>query len=127
VRVWLGKPIERSAAPVEADLIGDVGGFDMEVLEHHPYGRMRSRVTDAEEWIGTEISCTSASAAVISSSVDARGLARSGRGRAPLQHQICDVPDESKELVETGHGWPVPTCRSYRRADANESWCCTKC
>lgn len=35
---------------------GEVGGFDMEVLELDPSGRVRWRVTDgAEEWIGTEI------------------------------------------------------------------------
>jgi len=35
---------------------GDVGGFDMEVLELDPSGRVRWRVTDGpEEWIGTEI------------------------------------------------------------------------
>ena len=35
---------------------GDVGGFDMEVLELDPAGRVRWRVVDGpEEWIGTEI------------------------------------------------------------------------
>ena len=35
---------------------GDLGGFDMEVLELDPAGRVRWRVTDGPaEWIGTEI------------------------------------------------------------------------
>jgi uncharacterized protein YndB with AHSA1/START domain len=35
---------------------GDVGGFDMEILELDPAGRVRWRVTDGPaEWIGTEI------------------------------------------------------------------------
>nr|WP_107908976.1 SRPBCC domain-containing protein [Streptomyces chartreusis] len=35
---------------------GDVGGFDMEILELDPAGRVRWRVTEGpEEWIGTEI------------------------------------------------------------------------
>ena len=35
---------------------GDVGGFDMEVLELDPAGRVRWRVIDGpEEWIGTEV------------------------------------------------------------------------
>lgn len=35
---------------------GDLGGFDMEILELDPAGRVRWRVTDGpEEWIGTEI------------------------------------------------------------------------
>ncbi|MEO3814936.1 SRPBCC domain-containing protein [Sphaerisporangium sp. B11E5] len=35
---------------------GEVGGFDMEVLELDPSGSVRWRVTDGpEEWIGTEV------------------------------------------------------------------------
>ncbi|MGI5405269.1 hypothetical protein ACQEV9_00605 [Streptomyces chartreusis] len=35
---------------------GDVGGFDMEILELDPASRVRWRVTEGpEEWIGTEI------------------------------------------------------------------------
>ena len=35
---------------------GDLGGFDMEVLELDPSGHVRWRVVDGpEEWIGTEI------------------------------------------------------------------------
>jgi len=35
---------------------GELGGFDMEVLELDPTGSVRWRVTDGpEEWIGTEI------------------------------------------------------------------------
>lgn len=35
---------------------GELGGFDMEVLELNPSSRVRWRVTDGpEEWIGTEV------------------------------------------------------------------------
>lgn len=35
---------------------GDVGGFDMEVLQLDPAGTVRWRVTDGpDEWIGTEV------------------------------------------------------------------------
>ncbi len=35
---------------------GDVGGFDMEILELDPAGHVRWRVLDGpEEWVGTEI------------------------------------------------------------------------
>lgn len=89
---------------------GDHGGFDLEILELDPAGRVRWRVVDGpDEWIGTEISWR---------------LRQRGRyaivdftqaaWRAPteLMHE-CSTKwaiflMSLKELVETGNGRPAP-------------------
>ncbi|GAA3982314.1 SRPBCC domain-containing protein [Actinomadura viridis] len=89
---------------------GDVGGFDMEVLDLDPSGRVRWRVIDGpEEWIGTEIGWS---------------LEQSGEYTiVRFRHEGWREPDEFmhhcstkwatylmslKELVETGRGRPSP-------------------
>ncbi len=69
-----------------------IGGFDMEVLELDPAGRVRWRVIDGpEEWIGTEIDWRLDQRGEYTIvAVHARGLARAGRVHAPLQHQVGD-------------------------------------
>ena len=89
----------------------DVGGFDMEVLELDPAGRIRWRVIDGpEEWIGTEI--------------DWRLEQREDYTIVLFEHRGWRVANEFmhhcstkwalflmslKELVETGTGRPHPT------------------
>ena len=89
---------------------GDVGGFDMEILDLDPSGRVRWRVTDGpEEWIGTEI--------------DWRLDQRNEYTVVQFKHEGWREPVEFmyhcstkwatfllslKELVETGRGRPAP-------------------
>ncbi|MFJ2239027.1 SRPBCC domain-containing protein [Streptomyces sp. NPDC087859] len=89
---------------------GDVGGFDMEILELDPAGHVRWRVTDGPaEWIGTEIDWT---------------LSRTDEYTIVLfKHEGWREPVEFmhhcstkwalflmslKEYAETGHGSPAP-------------------
>ncbi len=89
---------------------GDAGGFDMEVLELNPAGRVRWRVVDGpEEWVGTEVDWR----------LDQRGeytivlFAHQG-WREPVEFMHhCSTKwalflMSLKELVETGHGRPAP-------------------
>jgi hypothetical protein len=89
---------------------GDLGGFDMEVLELDPSGHVRWRVTDGpDEWIGTEI--------------DWRFDQRNEYTVVNFKHEGWREPVEFmhhcstkwatylmslKELVETGRGRPSP-------------------
>ncbi|MFI6265401.1 SRPBCC domain-containing protein [Micromonospora sp. NPDC051006] len=89
---------------------GDLGGFDMEVLELDPAGHVRWRVTDGpEEWIGTEI--------------DWRLDQRDEYTIVQFKHEGWREPVEFmrhcstkwatflmslKELMETGRGRPAP-------------------
>ena len=89
---------------------GDVGGFDMEVLELDPSGRVRWRVVDGpEEWIGTEIGWR----------LDQRDeytivLFKHEGWREPVEFMHhCSTKWATflmslKEQVETGHGRPAP-------------------
>ena len=89
---------------------GDVGGFDMEVLELDPSGHVRWRVTDGpEEWIGTEIDWR----------LDQRDeytivLFKHEGWREPVEFMHhCSTKWATflmslKELVETGRGRPAP-------------------
>ncbi|MFG1842051.1 SRPBCC domain-containing protein [Micromonospora sp. NPDC049175] len=89
---------------------GDDPGFDLEILELDPAGRVRWRVTDGPtEWIGTEIGWR----------LDERGdftivqFTHEGwREPTELMHQ-CSTKWATfllslKALVETGHGRPAP-------------------
>ncbi|WP_328370432.1 SRPBCC domain-containing protein [Micromonospora zamorensis] len=89
---------------------GDAGGFDMEVLELNPAGRVRWRVVDGpEEWVGTEVDWR----------LDQRGeltivqFAHQG-WREPVEFMHhCSTKwalflMSLKEQVETGHGRPAP-------------------
>jgi uncharacterized protein YndB with AHSA1/START domain len=89
---------------------GEAGGFDMEVLELEPSGRVRWRVTDGPaEWIGTEIDWR----------LDQRDeytivrFAHEG-WREPVEFMNhCSTKWATfllslKELVETGSGRPAP-------------------
>jgi len=89
---------------------GDAGGFDMEIMELDPSGRVHWRVTDGpEEWVGTEI--------------DWRLDQRDEYTVVQFKHEGWREPVEFmhhcstkwatfllslKELVETGHGRPAP-------------------
>jgi uncharacterized protein YndB with AHSA1/START domain len=89
---------------------GDLGGFDMEILELDPAGRVRWLVTDGpEEWVGTE--------------VDWKLEQREGWTIVLFKHQGWREPVEFmhhcstkwgsfllslRELVETGRGRPAP-------------------
>ncbi len=89
---------------------GDVGGFDMEILELDPEGHVRWRVIDGpQEWIGTEI--------------DWRLEQRDDYTIVLFAHEGWSEPVEFmhhcstkwatflmslKELVETGTGRPAP-------------------
>lgn len=89
---------------------GDVGGFEMEVLELEPSGHVRWQVTDGpEEWVGTEI--------------DWRLDQRNEYTVVQFKHEGWQEPVEFmhhcstkwatflmslKELVETGKGRPAP-------------------
>jgi hypothetical protein len=89
---------------------GELGGFDMEVLELDPSGHVRWRVTDGpDEWIGTEI--------------DWRFDQRDEYTIVNFKHEGWREPVEFmhhcstkwatylmslKELVETGSGRPSP-------------------
>lgn len=89
---------------------GDVGGFDMEVLELDPAGRVRWRVVEGpEEWIGTEVNWR----------LDQRGeytiVQFSHEGwREPVEFMHhCSTKwalflMSLKEFVETGRGRPAP-------------------
>jgi uncharacterized protein YndB with AHSA1/START domain len=89
---------------------GDVGGFDMEVLELDPAGRVRWRVVDGPaEWIGTEIDWR----------FEQRGqytivLFTHEGWREPVEFMHhCSTKWATfllslKELVETGQGRPAP-------------------
>ncbi|MEV4540245.1 Uncharacterized conserved protein YndB, AHSA1/START domain [Micromonospora echinaurantiaca] len=89
---------------------GDVGGFDMEVLELDPAGHVRWRVTDGPaEWVGTEIDWR----------LDRRGeytivQFRHEGWREPVEFMHhCSTKWATfllslKELVETGRGRPAP-------------------
>jgi uncharacterized protein YndB with AHSA1/START domain len=89
---------------------GDVGGFDMEILELDPSGHVRWRVTDGpEEWIGTEIDWR----------LDQRDeytivLFEHAGWREPVEFMNhCSTKWATylmslKELVETGSGKPAP-------------------
>ncbi|MFI5924535.1 SRPBCC domain-containing protein [Micromonospora sp. NPDC051543] len=89
---------------------GDVGGFDMQVLELDPRGHVRWRVTGGpEEWVGTEVDWH----------LDQRGdytivlFAHQG-WREPVEFMHhCSTKWATflmslKELVETGRGRPAP-------------------
>ncbi|WP_433539014.1 SRPBCC family protein [Micromonospora sp. CA-249363] len=89
---------------------GDVGGFDMQVLELDPGGHVRWRVTEGpEEWVGTEVDWR----------LDQRGdhtivlFAHEGwREPGEFMHH-CSTKWATflmslKELVETGRGRPAP-------------------
>ncbi len=89
---------------------GDLGGFDMEILELDPAGRVRWRVTDGpEEWIGTEIDWR----------LDQRDewtivqFAHEG-WRGPVEFMgHCSTKWATfllslRDLVETGRGRPAP-------------------
>ncbi|WP_410821877.1 SRPBCC family protein [Micromonospora sp. 050-3] len=89
---------------------GDEGGFDLEILELDPAGRVRWRVGGGpEEWIGTEISWR----------LDQRGrytivdfTHAAWREPTELMHE-CSTKwaiflMSLKELVETGRGRPAP-------------------
>lgn len=89
---------------------GDVGGFEMEVLDLEPSGHVRWQVTDGpEEWVGTEI--------------DWRLDQRNEYTVVQFKHEGWQEPVEFmhhcstkwatflmslKELVETGKGRPAP-------------------
>ena len=89
---------------------GDAGGFDMEVLELDPAGRVRWRVVDGpEEWIGTEIGWR----------LDQRDeytivLFKHEGWREPVEFMHhCSTKWATflmslKQLVETGTGAPAP-------------------
>ena len=89
---------------------GEAGGFDMEVVELDPSGRVRWRVADGpEEWLGTEIDWH----------LDQRGeytIVRFGHHgwREPVEFMHhCSTKWGSflmslKSLVETGEGAPAP-------------------
>ena len=89
---------------------GDAGGFDMEVLELDPSGRVRWRVTGgAAEWIGTEIDWR----------LDQRNeytivQFKHAGWREPVEFMHhCSTKWATflmslKELVETGRGRPAP-------------------
>ncbi len=90
---------------------GDLGGFDMEVLELDPSGHVRWRVVDGpEEWIGTEIDWN----------LDQRGdytiiqFKHEGwREPVPFMHH-CSTKWATflmslKGLLETGTGRPSPS------------------
>ncbi|WP_410811999.1 SRPBCC family protein [Micromonospora sp. 067-2] len=89
---------------------GDVGGFDLEILELNPAGRVRWRVVGGpEEWIGTEVDWR----------LDQRGrytivqFTHEGwREPVEFMHE-CSTKwaiflMSLKELVETGRGRPAP-------------------
>ncbi|HEX6353041.1 SRPBCC domain-containing protein [Actinophytocola sp.] len=89
---------------------GDAGGFDMEVLELDPSGRVRWRVIGGpEEWLGTEIDFR----------LDQRDeytivRFKHAGWREPVEFMgHCSTKWATfllslKELVETGHGRPAP-------------------
>lgn len=89
---------------------GDLGGFDMEVLELDPAGHVRWRVTDGPaEWVDTEIDWR----------LDRRGeytivQFRHEGWREPVEFMHhCSTKWATfllslKELVETGRGRPAP-------------------
>ncbi|MEU6257017.1 SRPBCC domain-containing protein [Streptomyces sp. NPDC047043] len=89
---------------------GDVGGFDMEILELDPAGRVRWRVTDGPaEWIGTEIDWN------LSRHDDYTIVLFKHEGwREPVEFMHhCSTKWATflmslKEFVETGHGRPAP-------------------
>lgn len=89
---------------------GDVGGFDMEVLELDPTGHVRWRVTDgAPEWIGTEIDWR-----LQQSDEYTIVLFKHEGWREPVEFMNhCSTKWATflmslKELVETGRGRPAP-------------------
>lgn len=89
---------------------GELGGFDMEVLELDPAGHVRWRVADGpEEWLGTEVDWR----------LDQRGEYTVVRfthegWREPVEFMHhCSTKWATflmslKELVETGQGHPSP-------------------
>ena len=95
---------------VGGELAFRLGGFDMEILELDPAGRVRWLVTDGpEEWVGTE--------------VDWKLEQREGWTIVLFKHQGWREPVEFmhhcstkwgsfllslRELVETGRGRPAP-------------------
>jgi uncharacterized protein YndB with AHSA1/START domain len=89
---------------------GEVGGFDMEILELDPSGRVRWLVTDGpEEWIGTEVDWK------LEQREDWTIVLFKHQGwREPVEFMHhCSTKWGSflmslKELVETGRGRPAP-------------------
>jgi uncharacterized protein YndB with AHSA1/START domain len=89
---------------------GDVGGFDMEVVELDPNGRVRwSVIGGPEEWIGTEIDWH------LTQSNEYTIILFEHRGwREPVEFMYhCSTKWATflmslKELVETGTGKPAP-------------------
>ena len=89
---------------------GDVGGFDMEVVELDPDGRVRwSVIGGPEEWIGTEIDWH------LTQSNEYTIILFEHRGwREPVDFMYhCSTKWATflmslKELVETGTGKPAP-------------------
>jgi uncharacterized protein YndB with AHSA1/START domain len=89
---------------------GDVGGFDMEILELDPAGRVRWLVIDGpEEWIGTEVDWK------LEQREDWTIVLFKHQGwREPVEFMHhCSTKWASflmslKELVETGRGRPAP-------------------
>jgi uncharacterized protein YndB with AHSA1/START domain len=89
---------------------GEVGGFDMQVLELDPTGRVRWRVVDGPaEWVGTEVEWR----------LEQRGaytvvLFTHAGWREPVEFMHhCSTKWATflmslKEYVETGHGRPAP-------------------
>ena len=90
--------------------VGDVGGFDMEVLELDPAGTVRWRVTDGpDEWIGTEVAFA----------LDQRdeytivlfqheGWAERNEFMHHCSTKWATFLMSLKQLVETGSGQPAP-------------------
>ncbi len=89
---------------------GDVGGFDMEILQLDPAGHVRWRVIDGpEEWIGTEIDWR------LQKRDDYTIVLFTHEGwREPVEFMShCSTKWATflmslKELVETGKGQPAP-------------------
>ena len=89
---------------------GDVGGFDMEVVELDPNGRVRwSVIGGPEEWIGTEIDWH------LTQSNEYTIILFEHRGwREPVEFMYhCSTKWATflmslKQLVETGTGAPAP-------------------
>ena len=90
---------------------GDVGGFDMEVVELDPKGRVRWTVIGGpEEWIGTEVDWH------LTQSNEYTIILFEHRGwREPVEFMYhCSTKWATflmslKELVETGAGRPAPS------------------
>jgi uncharacterized protein YndB with AHSA1/START domain len=89
---------------------GDLGGFDMEVLEIDPAGRVRWRVVDGPaEWIGTEVDFRLAQSEDFTIVLfEHRGWREQVDFMSHCSTKWATFLLSLKEQVETGSGRPAP-------------------